>query len=143
MGILEQLVGPLTHAHQISRGTASRSSPRELLDCNVRPRLLAIQNIRVGESLVAHGPSDHASPHRLEPQGGKRSKRIVRRGIPRILSHKVVFVHHHARRYLFGILELSSQGPHVYGGPYDEYVASTGREAPGMRKDLVVKRAVA
>jgi ATPase subunit of ABC transporter with duplicated ATPase domains len=32
------------------------------------------------------------------------------------------------------VLELSSGGkPHVYGGTYDEYVASTGREAPGMR----------
>ncbi len=32
------------------------------------------------------------------------------------------------------VLELSSAGkPHVYGGTYDEYVASTGREAPGMR----------
>ena len=31
------------------------------------------------------------------------------------------------------VLELSSTGPRVYGGNYDEYVASTGREAPGMR----------
>jgi ATPase subunit of ABC transporter with duplicated ATPase domains len=31
------------------------------------------------------------------------------------------------------VLELSSTGPRVYGGSYDEYVASTGREAPGMR----------
>jgi hypothetical protein len=23
--------------------------------------------------------------------------------------------------------------PHLYGGNYDEYVAATGREAPGMR----------
>ena len=32
------------------------------------------------------------------------------------------------------VLELSPAGPHVYGGRYDEYVASTGREAPGMRQ---------
>jgi ATPase subunit of ABC transporter with duplicated ATPase domains len=31
------------------------------------------------------------------------------------------------------VLELSSGGPRVYGGHYDEYVAATGREAPGMR----------
>jgi ATPase subunit of ABC transporter with duplicated ATPase domains len=31
------------------------------------------------------------------------------------------------------VLELSSAGPRIYGGSYDEYVASTGREAPGMR----------
>ncbi len=31
------------------------------------------------------------------------------------------------------VLELSPAGPHLYGGSYDEYVASTGHEAPGMR----------
>jgi ATPase subunit of ABC transporter with duplicated ATPase domains len=31
------------------------------------------------------------------------------------------------------VLELSAKGPHLYPGTYDEYVASTGREAPGMR----------
>ena len=27
----------------------------------------------------------------------------------------------------------AGRAPHVYGGRYDEYVAPTGREAPGMR----------
>jgi ATPase subunit of ABC transporter with duplicated ATPase domains len=31
------------------------------------------------------------------------------------------------------VLELSAAGPRLYGGTYEEYVASTGREAPGMR----------
>ncbi len=31
------------------------------------------------------------------------------------------------------VLELSPEGPHVYGGGYTEYVARTGREAPGVR----------
>jgi len=31
------------------------------------------------------------------------------------------------------VLELTPQGPHVYGGGYTEYVTSTGREAPGLR----------
>jgi ATPase subunit of ABC transporter with duplicated ATPase domains len=31
------------------------------------------------------------------------------------------------------VLELSAAGPRVYGGSYEEYVTSTGREAPGMR----------
>ena len=31
------------------------------------------------------------------------------------------------------VLELSPGRAHIYGGSYDEYVASTGREAPGMR----------
>jgi ATPase subunit of ABC transporter with duplicated ATPase domains len=30
------------------------------------------------------------------------------------------------------LLELSPEGLHVYGGGYSEYVASTGREAPGV-----------
>lgn len=45
------------------------------------------------------------------------------------VSHDRAFLRSLATR----ILELSSAGPHVYGGPYDEYVAATGREAPGMR----------
>jgi hypothetical protein len=31
------------------------------------------------------------------------------------------------------VLELSAAGPRIYGGSYDEYVASTGQAAPDMR----------
>ncbi len=31
------------------------------------------------------------------------------------------------------VLELTAEGPRVYGGGYREYVAQTGREAPGVR----------
>ncbi|HET9682479.1 MAG TPA: ABC-F family ATP-binding cassette domain-containing protein, partial [Gemmatimonadaceae bacterium] len=31
------------------------------------------------------------------------------------------------------VLELTPEGPHVYGGGYAEYVARTGHEAPGLR----------
>ena len=31
------------------------------------------------------------------------------------------------------VLELSNKGPRIYEGSYQEYVESTGREAPGMR----------
>ena len=48
----------------------------------------------------------------------------------------LVFVSHD-RQFLRAlatrVLELSAAGPHKYGGNYDEYVASTGHEAPGMR----------
>jgi ATPase subunit of ABC transporter with duplicated ATPase domains len=48
----------------------------------------------------------------------------------------LVFVSHD-RQFLSAlatrVLELSLAGPRIYGGSYDEYVASTGREAPGMR----------
>ncbi len=30
------------------------------------------------------------------------------------------------------VLELTPQGPDTYGGGYTEYVARTGREAPGL-----------
>jgi len=42
----------------------------------------------------------------------------------------------HDRRFLSSlsnrVLELSAQGPTLYGGGYTEYVSSTGREAPGL-----------
>jgi len=45
------------------------------------------------------------------------------------VSHDRAFLRAVATR----VLELTHAGPHVYGGPYAEYVAATGREAPGMR----------
>ena len=46
------------------------------------------------------------------------------------VSHDRQFLRALANR----VLELSTGGaPRIYGGNYDEYVASTGREAPGMR----------
>jgi ATPase subunit of ABC transporter with duplicated ATPase domains len=32
------------------------------------------------------------------------------------------------------VLELTPEGPRVYGGGYTEYVAQTGHEAPGGRE---------
>jgi ATPase subunit of ABC transporter with duplicated ATPase domains len=49
----------------------------------------------------------------------------------------IVFVSHDRaflRAIASRILELTPKGPHLYGGGYDEYVATTGREAPGMRQ---------
>jgi ATPase subunit of ABC transporter with duplicated ATPase domains len=45
------------------------------------------------------------------------------------VSHDRQFLRALANR----VLELSAAGPRIYGGNYDEYVSSTGREAPGMR----------
>jgi ATPase subunit of ABC transporter with duplicated ATPase domains len=46
------------------------------------------------------------------------------------VSHDRQFLRALANR----VLELTTAGnPRIYGGNYDEYVASTGREAPGMR----------
>ena len=46
------------------------------------------------------------------------------------VSHDRAFLRALATR----ILELGPNGPHVYGGGYEEYVVATGREAPGMRQ---------
>jgi ATPase subunit of ABC transporter with duplicated ATPase domains len=44
----------------------------------------------------------------------------------------------HDRRFLGAlsnrVLELTPEGIHPYGGGYGEYVARTGREAPGLRE---------
>ena len=45
------------------------------------------------------------------------------------VSHDRAFLRALATR----VLELSPKGPHLYPGTYDEYVASTGHAAPGMR----------
>ena len=45
------------------------------------------------------------------------------------VSHDRAFLRAVANR----VLELGPEGPHLYPGPYDEYVAATGHEAPGMR----------
>jgi ATPase subunit of ABC transporter with duplicated ATPase domains len=43
----------------------------------------------------------------------------------------------HDRKFLSAlsnrVLELTPEGPRVFGGGYDEYVAQTGQEAPGLR----------
>jgi ATPase subunit of ABC transporter with duplicated ATPase domains len=64
---------------------------------------------------------------------------VTKRALVRALTDyegTLVFVSHD-RQFLRAlatrVLELDASGPHVYGGSYDEYVASTGREAPGMR----------
>jgi ATPase subunit of ABC transporter with duplicated ATPase domains len=44
----------------------------------------------------------------------------------------------HDRKFLSAlsnrVLELTPEGPRTYGGGYDEYVAQTGQEAPGLRQ---------
>jgi ATPase subunit of ABC transporter with duplicated ATPase domains len=48
----------------------------------------------------------------------------------------LIFVSHD-RKFLSAlsnrVLEITAEGPRVYGGGYDEYVAQTGQEAPGLR----------
>jgi ATPase subunit of ABC transporter with duplicated ATPase domains len=64
---------------------------------------------------------------------------VTKRALVRALAEyegTLVFVSHD-RQFLRAlasrVLELGPTGPRVYAGSYDEYVSSTGREAPGMR----------
>ncbi len=64
---------------------------------------------------------------------------VTKRALVRALTEytgTLMFVSHD-RQFLRAlanrVLELSAAGPRIYGGNYDEYVSSTGREAPGMR----------
>lgn len=65
---------------------------------------------------------------------------VTKRALIKALSTyegTIVFVSHDRtflRSIASRILELSKEGPHLYNGSYDEYVSSTGREAPGMRQ---------
>ncbi|MCL2723309.1 MAG: ATP-binding cassette domain-containing protein [Polyangiaceae bacterium] len=65
---------------------------------------------------------------------------VTKRALMKALSGyegTIVFVSHDRtflRSIATRILELSKDGPRLYGGNYDEYVSSTGREAPGMRQ---------
>jgi len=65
---------------------------------------------------------------------------VTKRALVRALATyegTLIFVSHD-RQFLRAlatrVLELSASGPRIYGGTYEEYVASTGREAPGMRQ---------
>jgi ATPase subunit of ABC transporter with duplicated ATPase domains len=65
---------------------------------------------------------------------------ITKRALVKALSEyegTLVFVSHDRaflRALATRVLELSVAGPRLFGGNYEEYVASTGREAPGMRE---------
>jgi ATPase subunit of ABC transporter with duplicated ATPase domains len=66
---------------------------------------------------------------------------VTKRAVVRALAEyegTIVFVSHDRaflRALATRVLELgSATGPRLYGGTYDEYVAATGREAPGMRE---------
>ena len=64
---------------------------------------------------------------------------VTKRALTRALDAfegTILFVSHDRaflRAIATKVLELGPAGPVLYGGPYDEYVASTGREAPGLR----------
>ncbi|MBP6743051.1 MAG: ABC-F family ATP-binding cassette domain-containing protein [Deltaproteobacteria bacterium] len=65
---------------------------------------------------------------------------VTKRALVKALSAyegTIVFVSHDRsflRAIASRVLELSLAGPRIYGGSYVEYVAATGREAPGMRQ---------
>ena len=146
--------------HQMEQLTADRSVIEELVAHSPTTNLGTLRSL--AGAFGFHG-DDHDKPIRVL-SGGERARLalakilfdapnllvldeptnhldiVTKRALVKALSQyegTIVFVSHDRaflRAIATRILELSPKGPHVYGGPYDEYVATTGREAPGMRQ---------
>jgi ATPase subunit of ABC transporter with duplicated ATPase domains len=71
---------------------------------------------------------------------------VTKRALVKALSDyegTILFVSHDRsflRALASKVIELNPNGPKIYPGTYDEYVSSTGREAPGMRQMKVSKK---
>jgi ATPase subunit of ABC transporter with duplicated ATPase domains len=146
--------------HQMEQLGADRTVIEELVAHSPTTNLGTLRNL--AGAFGFHG-DDHDKPIRVL-SGGERARLalakilfdapnllvldeptnhldiVTKRALVRALSDyegTIVFVSHDRaflRAIATRILELGKDGPHVYGGTYDEYVASTGREAPGMRQ---------
>jgi len=146
--------------HQMEQLDADRTVIEELVAHSPTTNLGTLRNL--AGAFGFHG-DDHDKPVRVL-SGGERARLalakilfdapnllvldeptnhldiVTKRALVKALKSyegTIVFVSHDRaflRAIATRILELSKSGPHVYGGPYDEYVAATGREAPGMRQ---------
>ncbi len=154
--------------HQMEQLTANRTLLEELQEHAPTTNIGTLRNL--AGAFGFHG-DDHDKPIRVL-SGGERARLalakilfdapnflvldeptnhldiVTKRALVKALATyegTILFVSHDRaflRAIATRVLELSSAGPHVYGGPYDEYVASTGREAPGMRQMTGSKRVV-
>jgi ATPase subunit of ABC transporter with duplicated ATPase domains len=146
--------------HQMEQLTADRSVIEELVAHSPTTNLGTLRNL--AGAFGFHG-DDHDKPIKVL-SGGERARLalakilfdapnllvldeptnhldiVTKRALVTALADyegTIVFVSHD-RAFLRAIatliLELTPAGPHLYGGGYDEYVATTGREAPGMRQ---------
>jgi ATPase subunit of ABC transporter with duplicated ATPase domains len=146
--------------HQLEQLDASRTVLEELVAHSPTSNLGVLRNL--AGAFGFHG-DDHDKPIRVLSGGEKARLAmakilfdapnllvldeptnhldlVTKRALVRTLADyqgTVVFVSHDRaflRRIATRVLELSpGKRPHVYGGSYDEYVAASGHEAPGMR----------
>ena len=146
--------------HQMEQLSADRTVIEELVAHSPTTNLGTLRSL--AGAFGFHG-DDHEKPIRIL-SGGERARLalakilfdapnllvldeptnhldiVTKRALVKALAEyegTIVFVSHDRaflRAIATRILELSPKGPHVYGGCYDEYVATTGREAPGMRQ---------
>ncbi len=146
--------------HQMEQLTADRTVIEELVAHSPTTNLGTLRNL--AGAFGFHG-DDHEKPIRVL-SGGERARLalakilfdapnllvldeptnhldiVTKRALVKALAGyegTIVFVSHDRsflRAIATRILELSKEGPRLYAGSYDEYVASTGREAPGMRQ---------
>src|SRR5262249_33646337 len=145
--------------HQMEQLAAARTVIEELVAHSPTTNLGTLRNL--AGAFGFHG-DDHDKPIKVL-SGGERARLalakilfdapnllvldeptnhldiVTKRALVRALESydgTIVFVSHDRaflRKIATRILELSKDGPRVYGGTYDEYVQATGREAPGMR----------
>ena len=121
LGVLRTLLG----AFGFSADTLER--PCDVLSGGEKARLvLAIMLFDPPNFLVLDEPTNHLD---LE------TKEMLIRALSKF-EGTILFVSHD-RSFLSAlsnrVLELTDEGPRVYGGGYDEYVAQSGHEAPGLR----------
>jgi ATPase subunit of ABC transporter with duplicated ATPase domains len=121
LGVLRNLLG----AFQFQGEDAEK--PIRVLSGGERSRLVLAKILfEAANLLVLDEPTNHLDIV---------TKRALMKAL-RAYEGTIVFVSHDRsflRALATRVIELSSAGPHIYGGSYDEYVQSTGREAPGMR----------
>jgi ATPase subunit of ABC transporter with duplicated ATPase domains len=121
LGVLRNLLG----AFQFQGDDVEK--PIRVLSGGERSRLVLAKILfEAPNLLVLDEPTNHLD---------LATKRALVKAL-RAYEGTIVFVSHDRsflRALATRVIELSSAGPHIYGGPYDEYVQSTGREAPGMR----------
>jgi ATP-binding cassette subfamily F protein 3 len=101
--------------------------PVRVLSGGERTRLaVARMLLRPSNTLLLDEPTNHLD---LDSKEVLLDALVDYGGTLVFVSHDRQFLRALANR----VLELSAAGPRLYGGTYEEYVASTGREAPGMR----------
>jgi len=119
------LAGALLGAFGFSGDTVEKSC--SILSGGEKARLvLAIMLFDPPNLLILDEPTNHLDIETKETLVKALSKF---EGTLLFVSHDRSFLSALSNR----VIELTENGPHIYGGGYDEYVIESGHEAPGLR----------